>query len=191
MIAPEETHYTTERLKLVDELKSQGISDDILYAVAQVPLHLFIRRESNWHFIHRPLYSALQVFALRVKPGDVILEKGTGSGYLSALLCVLGAKVYTIEYNPLLHQRAVKLFGQLNYPIHCFTKDEYGFIDFAPYDKIISQLEEKPDILARRLKIGGFAVYTNGTKLMRIIRFEENSYPEEMLMDMKVWEEEG
>lgn len=201
-----EDYYNSKREELIAQLKSHGISEDILHAVAQVPRHLFLGEDSIMdfvaysnkelplgygYFIHRPLYSALQVMALKVKPGDVILEMGTGSGYLSALLCVLGAKVYTIEHIPFLYHRAVKLFTQLNYPIQCFAKGEYGFTDFAPFDKIITHLEEKPDIMARRLKIGGFAVYTDGYMLKRIIRHDEYSYPEEMVMDMRVWEEEG
>ena len=197
-------YYKNKRSQLATELKSHGIDNEIIHAINQVPRHLFLGKGSimdsvaysnkelpigDGCFIHRPLYSALQVLALKVKPGDAILEIGTGSGYLSALLSVLGAKVYTIERVPLLYHRATKLFKQLNYPIQCFAKDEYGFTEFAPFDKIITHLEDKPDISARRLKIGGFAVYTDEYKIMRIIRHDEFSYPEEMVMDMRVWEE--
>src|SRR5690606_39259127 len=99
------------RNQLVDILAKKGIYDkNVLQAMAIIPRHLFL--ESGFEdfayqdkafpigagqTISQPYTVAFQSQLLQVKPDDKILEIGTGSGYQTAVLCKMGAKVFTIE----------------------------------------------------------------------------------------------
>ena len=99
------------RNKLVFELKEKGIKDiSVLDAINIVPRHLFMDSGfldhayqdkafpiSSDQTISQPFTVAFQSELLMVKKSHKILEIGTGSGYQAAILCQMGAKVYTIE----------------------------------------------------------------------------------------------
>ena len=100
------------RRKLVEELKRKGITDArVLAAIGKVPRHQFIDDSAFERFayvdqafpigcgqtISQPYTVAFQSQLLQVKAGEKVLEIGTGCGYQTAILCELGAKVYSIE----------------------------------------------------------------------------------------------
>jgi protein-L-isoaspartate(D-aspartate) O-methyltransferase len=111
------------RKKLVDELKRMGINDSrVLEAINAVPRHYFLTSAflefayDNKAFqigvgqtISHPFTVATQSQLLKVEPGMKVLEIGTGSGFQTAVLCELGAKVYSIERQKLLHDNSKKL----------------------------------------------------------------------------------
>jgi len=95
-----------QRRKLVGELEKKGIADPrVLAAIGKVPRHQFIDDSAFDRFayvdqafpigcgqtISQPYTVAVQSELLQVKPGDQVLEIGTGCGYQTAILCVLGA----------------------------------------------------------------------------------------------------
>jgi len=100
-----------QRAKLAKELKSQGISSvNVLKAIEVVPRHFFFPKDfidkayeniafpiDGMQTISMPYTVAMQTQLLDIKPGDKVLEIGTGSGYQSAILKVMGANVYSIE----------------------------------------------------------------------------------------------
>lgn len=103
--------FEDERKAMVELLRKRGIKDEnVLRAMEKVPRHLFVP-EAFIHYayedsalpigfyqtISQPYTVALMTEALEVKPGDKILEVGTGSGYQAAILAEMGAKVFTIE----------------------------------------------------------------------------------------------
>ena len=99
------------RNQLVKSLSGKGITNNrILDAINNIPRHLFIDSGFVDHAyqdkafpigsgqtISQPFTVAFQTNLLDIKKGDKILEVGTGSGYQTALLCELGAEVYSIE----------------------------------------------------------------------------------------------
>ena len=99
------------RQKLVDVLISKGITDKgVLNAISKVPRHLFMDSGFLDHAyqdkafpiaanqtISQPYTVAFQTELLDVNENDKVLEIGTGSGYQTAVLCLLGAEVYSVE----------------------------------------------------------------------------------------------
>lgn len=140
------------RNKLVKILQKKGISDPgILAAIGKVPRHLFFENALLEHAyqdkafpigegqtISQPYTVAFQTERLEVRPGDRILEIGTGSGYQACILIELGAQVYTIEYNRTLFEFTRKFLPQIGYKPHFFFGDgSKGLPSRAPFDKII------------------------------------------------------
>jgi len=140
------------RNKLVKTLEKKGISDpNVLKAIGKVPRHVFFETALLDHAyqdkafpigegqtISQPYTVAFQTEKLEIKPGDKVLEIGTGSGYQACILLELGAKVYTIEYNKKLYDRTKVLLPKLGYSPYFFHGDgSKGLPAKAPYNKII------------------------------------------------------
>ena len=140
------------RNKLVKKLREKGISNDaVLAAIAKVPRHAFFDDALLNHAyedkafpigegqtISQPYTVAFQTEKLDVKPGDKVLEIGTGSGYQAAVLVEMGAKVYTIEYNKKLYERTREFLPGLGYrPFFFYGDGSKGIPAKAPYDRII------------------------------------------------------
>ena len=120
-----------QRTQLVNELKKMGINaQNVLRAIEAVPRHFFFPKDfidkayeniafpiDNGQTISQPYTVALQTQLLDIKPGDRILEIGTGSGYQAAILRVLGAEVFTIETVGILYNKANDLFSRLGLQI--------------------------------------------------------------------------
>jgi protein-L-isoaspartate(D-aspartate) O-methyltransferase len=110
---------------------------------------------------------------LDVKPGDKVLEIGTGSGYQSAVLRALTDQVYTIEIIPPLAKFTDRLYDELAKTRYAELKDikrktadgYYGWEEHAPFDKIIvtAGIDHVPPPLLKQLKNGGVMVIPVGT----------------------------
>ncbi len=111
---------------------------------------------------------AMMTEAVNVKPGDRVLEIGTGSGYQAAVLAVMGAKVYTIEIHEELAARTrtvleVAGFGRVNLKV---GDGYFGWPEAAPFDEIIVTCavpDRPPPPLVAQLKIGGRMILPLGT----------------------------
>ncbi|MBS1490511.1 MAG: protein-L-isoaspartate(D-aspartate) O-methyltransferase [Bacteroidetes bacterium] len=140
------------RNKLVKKLRLKGISDEaVLSAIGKVPRHLFFEDALLNHAyedkafpigegqtISQPYTVAFQSEKLSIKPGDKVLEVGTGSGYQAAILLEMGALVYTIEFNRKLYETVRDFLPQLGYRPYFFYGDgSKGIPAKAPFDKII------------------------------------------------------
>ena len=140
------------RGKLVRKLRQKGIRDELLLAALnKVPRHAFFDDALLNHAyedkafpigegqtISQPYTVAFQTEKLEIKPGDKVLEIGTGSGYQACILLEMGAKVYTIEYNRKLYQGTREFLPELGYhPFFFFGDGSKGLPVRAPYDKII------------------------------------------------------
>lgn len=140
------------RGKLVRKLQQKGIADErVLAAIGRVPRHAFFDDALLSHAyedkafpighgqtISQPFTVAFQSEKLEIKPGDKVLEIGTGSGYQACVLLEMEAKVYTIEYNRNLYQHTREFLPTLGYhPFFFFGDGSKGLPVRAPYDKII------------------------------------------------------
>jgi len=82
---------------------------------------------------------AIMLQALALQPTDAVLEVGAGSGYASALLAELAARVVAVERSPVLAAGAARLLSSLGYDnVNVVVGDgSQGFADGAPYDAIL------------------------------------------------------
>lgn len=174
------------RNKLVLDLKTKGIKDDsVLEAVKSVPRHLFMDSGfldhayqdkafpiASGQTISQPFTVAFQTELLNVKKDHKILEIGTGSGYQAAILCYMGAKVYTIERIKELYRKTSTFLPSINYrPKKMIYGDGYlGYSEEAPYDSIIvtAGASEIPEKLINQLKIGGRMVIPVGDEVQKM-----------------------
>jgi len=174
------------RNKLVLDLKTKGIKDNsVLEAVKSVPRHLFMDSGfldhayqdkafpiASGQTISQPFTVAFQTELLNVKKDHKILEIGTGSGYQAAILCYMGAKVYTIERIKELYRKTSAFLPSINYrPKKMIYGDGYlGYSEEAPYDSIIvtAGASEIPEKLINQLKIGGRMVIPVGDEVQKM-----------------------
>ncbi len=189
------------RNKLVDEIKRMGISDQrVLDAINNVPRHHFLSSAflkfayENKAFqigagqtISHPFTVATQSHLLQVEPGMKVLEIGTGSGYQTAVLCELGAKVYSIERHKLLHDNSKHLLTKMGYRPKLIYGDGYnGLPAFAPFDRVIitCAIPRVPEELLLQMKPGGLLVMPFGEgevqQMMLIQELEDGSFKSEL-----------
>ena len=185
------------RNKLADGLKIKGIRDEkVLEAIKNVPRHLFMESTFiNFAYkdqafpigagqtISQPYTVAFQTQLLQVEKNDKILEIGTGSGYQAAVLCELGAKVFSVERQKELYLKVQTFLPEIGYNPACFFGDgSKGLPTFAPFDKILvtAGAPVVPDDLKQQLKIGGRLVIPVGNEkrqeMLLIIRVSEEDY---------------
>ena len=174
------------RQKLVETIISKGITDEIvLKAIGDIPRHLFMDSGFLDHAyqdkafpigadqtISQPYTVAFQTELLKIKKGDKILEIGTGSGYQTAVLCKLGALVYTIERQRELYKKTSKFLPKIGYkPKKFIFGDGYiGLEDEAPFDGIIVTAGAPiiPKALLSQLKVGGRLVIPVGKEVQKM-----------------------
>jgi protein-L-isoaspartate(D-aspartate) O-methyltransferase len=177
------------RLQLVSILKSKGITNAaVLNAITKIPRHLFMDSSFLDHAyqdkafpiaanqtISQPYTVAFQSELLQVNKGDKILEIGTGSGYQAAVLCELGAKVYSIERQQELFKKTSKFLPKLGYmPKKLIFGDGYkGLTEEAPFDGIVVTAGAPfvPKPLLAQLKIGGRLVIPVGDDIQVMTLF--------------------
>jgi protein-L-isoaspartate(D-aspartate) O-methyltransferase len=120
--------------------------------------------------ISQPYIVALMTDLLAIKPGDRVLEIGTGSGYQAAVLAELASRVYTIEIIEGLAERARKVLFQQGYTnIETRVGDGYyGWEEQAPFDAIIvtAAASHIPPPLVTQLKAGGRMIIPVGSRFM-------------------------
>lgn len=167
------------RNKLVKKLVEKGIKDErVLAAIGKVPRHVFFENALFDHAyqdkafpigegqtISQPYTVAFQTEKLEIKPGDKVLEIGTGSGYQACVLVEVGAKVYTIEYNRKLYEKCKDFLPTMGYkPFFFFGDGSKGLPSKAPYNKIIVTAGAPivPTALTDQLAEGGILIIPVG-----------------------------
>ncbi|MFZ5940057.1 MAG: protein-L-isoaspartate(D-aspartate) O-methyltransferase [Bacteroidota bacterium] len=185
------------RAKLVETIREKGIqNEDVLSAINKVPRHLFMDSSFlNFSYadkafpigagqtISQPYTVAFQTQLLELKKNEKILEIGTGSGYQTAVLMELGARVFTIERQRELFLKAQETLIPLGYKPGFYYGDGYeGLPTFAPFDKILvtAGATEVPSRLLEQLAVGGILVIPEGgaagQTMVRIVRNSTDSY---------------
>jgi protein-L-isoaspartate(D-aspartate) O-methyltransferase len=168
------------RQKLVDVLISKGITNkDVLNAISKVPRHLFMDSSFLDHAyqdkafpiaanqtISQPYTVAFQTELLEVNENDKILEIGTGSGYQTAILCLLGAEVYSVERQLELFKKSSLFLPKIGFVVKrlVFGDGYKGLKQDAPFDRILvtAGAPQVPKDLLSQLVIGGRLVIPIG-----------------------------
>lgn len=156
-----------------EQLVSRGISDPgVLSVFRKVPRHAFVPQQylrsaysdqplpiGEGQTISQPYIVAYMTEILDLKPGNKVLEIGTGSGYQAAILAELGADVYSVELIKPLAENTGKILAASGYTkIHLKTGDGYlGWPEYAPFDAILVTCSpsEIPPPLKQQLAEGG------------------------------------
>ena len=194
------------RNQLAKLLEEKGIIDkNVLQAIKKIPRHLFLNSSFEdfayldkafpigaGQTISQPYTVAFQSQLLEVKKDQKILEIGTGSGYQTAVLFLLGAKVYSIERQNELFKTTSLLLPKLGIrPKHLSFGDGYkGLPNHAPFDSIVvtAGAPTIPKPLMAQLKIGGRLVIPVGDKeqvMTLLIRKNETQFEKHELGDFK------
>jgi protein-L-isoaspartate(D-aspartate) O-methyltransferase len=179
-----------ERLHMVSrQIEARGVRDvRVLEAMRKVPRHRFVPESQRaqayedrplpiglGQTISQPYIVALMSELAGVKPGDTVLEVGTGSGYQAAVLAEMGVKVFSIEIIEPLAKRAKATLSGLGYAkkIDVRHGDGYaGWPEHAPFDAIVVTAAPPniPQPLKRQLKVGGHLVIPVGKHFQSLLR---------------------
>ena len=188
--AEAEDPYARERAALLQEIEAMAretgpetgraaFSARVMAAMAKAPRHRFVPASygplsyanrplpiGHGQTISQPYIVALMTDLLDTKPGDAVLEIGTGSGYQAAVLAELVDRVYSIEIIESVGKNAAALLQQLGYKnVETRIGDGYnGWVERAPFDGIIvtAAAPYVPPALVAQLKPGARLVIPVG-----------------------------
>lgn len=198
--------FKQRRNNLVETLREKGIENErVLDAFNHVARHSFVDTAladraykdtalpiGMEQTISQPYTVARQTELLEVFPGDRVLEIGTGSGYQAAILCELGAEVYSVERHKKLYEKARTTLRSLGYSVQMKLGDgTLGWSAYAPYDAIVvtAGAPVVPDELVDQLNINGRLVVPVGDaekqEMVRILKVRKNEYEQERYRDFK------
>jgi len=192
---------------MVQQLMRYGIKDKaILDAMGRVRRHVYIpEARLSWldpygdypcpigygQTISQPYIVAYMTERLSLKPGERILEIGTGSGYQAAVLAELGLDVYTIEIVPELADHAREILAAERYSgrVHIRTGDGYkGWPEKQPFDAVILTCAppEIPVALVKQLAEGGRMIAPVGSGYQQLVLLRKKNGKIETTGDIPV-----
>ncbi len=157
---------------VAQQLRARGISDQrVLDAMLHVPRHEFIPERyqeqayedhplpiGEGQTISQPYIVASMLEALNLQPTEKVLEVGTGTGYVTALLADIVAQVFSIERHAALADRARETIAKLHRNVEIVVGDgSQGLPQHAPFDAIIvsAAAAQLPAALVAQLRDGG------------------------------------
>lgn len=219
--ALEDRRYQGYRRKLIEEIRSRGVDDlEILQLFDRVPRHLFLPEGMAprayedapipigfGQTASQPSLQAYYLTILRPTPDEKVLEIGTGCGFLTALLCLMADRVYSIERVRELSQRsrkALDAFGVKNTAL-MVGDGTIGWKKYAPFDVIVVSAASPsvPQALIDQLADGGRMLIPVGSRDIQelvLVRKDGSAVTEEKvggevrfvpLLGRFAWTEEG
>lgn len=188
-----------QKKRMIENLRQKGISDEnVLNAFDKMERHRFLEsllwpqayedvalKLTTDQTISKPSTVAFQSQLLEVKKGMKVLEIGTGSGFQAAILCAMGAKVFTVERQIALFKHTKPLLAKLAPTVVTYYGDGFkGYPQFAPYDRVIVTCgaPDIPQALLDQLVVGGIMVIPVGTEsqiMKKIVKISDSEYEEE------------
>ncbi len=186
--------FTARRAELLHDVESEialiapetgrpVLDPSVLAAMRKVPRHRFVPAEQipnaylnrplpigHGQTISQPLIVALMTDLMQLKPGDTVLEIGTGSGYQAAIMGELAKAVYSIEIiEPLANQAAARLkeLGYTNVTVK-IGDGYHGWPAHGPFDSIMvtAAASQIPPPLLQQLRPGGRMIIPVGAQFM-------------------------
>ncbi len=195
MSSEDEAILAALRMRMVEvQLRARGIEDErVLAAMARVPRHKFTDQRfrdqayedyplpiGEEQTISQPFIVALMLELLAPEPDDQVLEVGTGSGYVTALLAELAAQVVSLERHAALAARSRELLAGMGYRnVNVITGDgSQGFPPSAPYEGILVSAASPgvPPALLEQLAEGGRMVIPIGpaeSQQLQVIQMQD------------------
>ncbi|WP_123536696.1 protein-L-isoaspartate(D-aspartate) O-methyltransferase [Halosimplex salinum] len=183
--------FAAARQRLVDHLRERGRVDDerVLDALAIVPRHEFVpesHREGAYRdrplpigqgqTISAPHMVAIMADLLDLRPGDAVLEIGTGCGYHAAVTAeTVGSEgVYSVEYHDDLAEDAREQLAELGYDeVSVRAGDgKEGWPEHAPYDRayLTCAASEFPQSVVEQVRPGGYVLGPIGNRRQTLVR---------------------
>ena len=175
------TDFAAEREGMIErQLRLRGIHEpEILDAFRAVPREAFVSPGyahlaygdhplpiEAQQTISQPYIVGLMIEAAAIKPGDTVLEVGSGSGYAAAVISRIAARVVGIERQPELAEVSRERLARLGYDNVEIVEGDgtKGWPDGAPYDAIVAAASGShvPESLVDQLKTGGRLVMPLG-----------------------------
>ena len=189
----ENSWVTQQREAMVkNTIEGRGVSDTyVLNAMRTVPRHELVPKQEQERAysdfplvigynqtISQPFIVASMTELAHVRPGDTVLEIGTGSGYQAAVLAEIGATVYTIEIVEPLAKRAAADLNRLGYGdrVHVRTGDGYlGWPEAGPFSAIIvtAAPDHIPQPLVEQLTPNGRMVIPIGKSYQELLLIQK------------------
>ena len=186
------------------QIEARDVRDPrVLEAMRKVPRHRFVPRSQSaaayedhplpighGQTISQPYIVAFMSELAGVKPGDTVLEIGTGSGYQAAVLAEMGVKVYSIEIVEPLAKRSAATLKELGYDVTVRHGDGYaGWPEHAPFDAVVVTAAPPriPKPLKEQLKIGGRLVIPVGKyfQSLVVVTRTEKGFREESVLPVR------
>ncbi len=171
---PRTSERADERAEMVRrQIAERGVKNPaVLAAMRTVPRHWFVPDAQTsrayqdrplpigWEqTISQPYIVAVMTEALRLQPGEKVLEIGTGSGYQAAILAEMTDRVFSIEIVEPLARQTIELLQKKGYDtVQVRIGDGYrGWPEEAPFDAIIVTCapDDPPPALVEQLAVGG------------------------------------
>jgi protein-L-isoaspartate(D-aspartate) O-methyltransferase len=219
--ALEDRRFVGYRRKLIEVIRSRGVDDlEILQLFDRVPRHLFLPEGMEprayedapipigyGQTASQPSLQAHYIAILRPRADEKVLEIGTGCGFLTALLCLMADRVYSVERVRELSQRARRAlddFGVKNAAL-LVGDGTIGWKKYAPFDVIVVSAASPsvPQALVDQLADGGRMLIPVGgrdTQELILVRRDGDEVTEERvggevrfvpLLGRFAWREEG
>jgi len=199
----EKKEYAAQLEEMIEkQLRRRGVHDAaVLAAMAEVPRHEFVSEDvradayddlplpiGSGQTISQPYIVAAMTAALHLRPGDRVLEIGTGCGYHAAVLSRLAKEVFTIERRPELASSASATLARLGYSnahVHC-GDGTLGLPELAPFDAILvaAAAPAVPKPLLAQLAEGGRIILPVGDtqhQELQLIEKRGDAFPMKML----------
>jgi protein-L-isoaspartate(D-aspartate) O-methyltransferase len=180
--ALEDRRFVGYRRKLIEEIRAHGVNDlEILQLFDKVPRHIFLPEGMRprayedapipigyGQTASQPSLQAYYLTILRPRSDEKVLEIGTGCGFLTALLCLMADRVYSVERIRELSQRARRALDALAVRNAALLVGDgtIGWKKYAPYDVIVVSAASPhvPKALADQLADGGRMLIPVGTR---------------------------